>query len=162
MRAPFRRRRPVSSGAPRIWAPGCRDPVAIPARKPSMPDDPIDATRLGLRLAALASALDDLPKHAVRFARWRSRAAAGTQNEEPAAAGTQNEDRIAAAKQNRQWTTAGRRGGRSRFRRLSPLRPGPPPGSPSGKSRRSAHEVHEILARCHGLAFWVLQHRDTS
>lgn len=161
LRPPFRRR-PTPSGVPRIWAPGCRDPVAIPARKPPMPDDPIDAARLGLRLAALASALDDLPRHAVRFARWRNRAAAGTQNEDPAAAGTQNGVRAAAGTQNRQRTTASRRGGRSRFHRLSPLRPGPPPGSPSGKSRRSAHEVHEILARCHGLAFWVLQHRDTS
>jgi hypothetical protein len=37
------------------------------------PDDPIDAARLGLRLAALGRVLDDLPRHANRFARWRAR-----------------------------------------------------------------------------------------
>jgi hypothetical protein len=133
------RRRPKTSGVPRIWAPGCVDPAPIPVRKPSMPGDPVDATRLGLRLAALAAALDDLPKHAKRFARWRARVTA-----------------------RRNETSGDTASARLRFRRLSPLRPGRPPGSFSGNSRRPAHEVHEILDRAHGLAFFVLQHRDTS
>jgi hypothetical protein len=40
---------------------------------PPGPDDPIDATRLNLRLQALASALDDLPGQALRLARWTAR-----------------------------------------------------------------------------------------
>ena len=47
----------------------------VPHKLPPPPSrhDPIDATRLGLRLAALASALDDLPAQARRFARWKAR-----------------------------------------------------------------------------------------
>ena len=138
-RPPFARRRPKPSGVPRIWAPGCGDPIAVPARKPPAPDDPVDATRLGLRLAALASVLDDLPKHATRFARWRAR--------------------------NASERNAGHRdaaSARPRFRRRWPLRPGRPPGTLSGNGRRTAHAVHEILARTHGLAFFVLEHPDTS
>ena len=130
LRPPFRRR-PRPSGVPRIWAPGCGDPIAIPTPKPPMSGDPVDAMRLGLRLAALASALDDLPKQARRFAHWRYRVAAG------------------------------RRDRSVRFRRLSPLRPGPPPGL-SRVSRRPVHAVHEILARAHELAFFALAHPDTS
>jgi len=128
---PFARRRPAPSGVPRIWAPGCGDPVFVPVRRPPAPDDPVDAARLGLRLAALASVLDDLPKQARRFARWRARHAGGRDES-------------------------------ARPRRLWPLRPGRPPGSRSGNRRRPAHEVDEILSRSHGLAFWVLVHRDTS
>jgi hypothetical protein len=57
--------------APRICVPGATARHRLPP--PPMPDDPLDATRLGLRLRALAAALDDLPKHASRFARWRAR-----------------------------------------------------------------------------------------
>jgi hypothetical protein len=67
------RRRPVASGIPRISVPGMDAPFPVPVRRPLSPFDPIDAMRLALRLAALASALDDLPGHARRFARWRSR-----------------------------------------------------------------------------------------
>jgi hypothetical protein len=38
-----------------------------------LPGDPVDATRLVLRLQALTSAVNDLPRQARRFARWRSR-----------------------------------------------------------------------------------------
>jgi hypothetical protein len=47
------------------------DPHRLPP--PPGPDDPIDATRLNLRLQALALALDDLPGHALRLARWTAR-----------------------------------------------------------------------------------------
>jgi hypothetical protein len=131
LRPAFRRRRPKPSGVPRIWALGGRDPVPIPVRKPPLPGDPVDAARLDLRLAALASALDDLPKQARRFALWRAR-------------------------------NADRRKRGSRLRRLSPLRSGPPPGSLPRASRQPPHEVNEILDRAHGLAFFVLEHPDTS
>jgi hypothetical protein len=118
------RRRPVASGVPRISVPGYSAPFSLPP--PPSPDDPVNAARLGLRLTALATALDDLPAHARRFARWRARRDAQK--------------------------------GESRPRRLWPLRPGRPPGW----RRRPGHEVDDVLNNAHGLAFWALQHPDTS
>jgi hypothetical protein len=115
---------------PRISVPGFS--VPFPVRLPS-PDDPIDAARLALRLTALASALDDLPGQARRFARWRAR----------------RDEASALARQ-------GRRGGR--VRRLSPLRPGRPPGG----RQKPVHEIHDVLNIVHGLAFWALRSPDTS
>jgi len=73
LRRPFRRRQPVPSAVPRISAPGFSEPDRSRDRRPPMPDDPVDATRLGLRLAALGRALDDLPAQARRFTRWLAR-----------------------------------------------------------------------------------------
>jgi hypothetical protein len=70
---PLRAHRPAPTGIPRISVPGFSVPFPIAPRQPLSPDDPVSATRLGLRLAALTSALDDMPRHALRFARWRSR-----------------------------------------------------------------------------------------
>ncbi|MGB8818369.1 MAG: hypothetical protein WCC66_10665 [Rhizobiaceae bacterium] len=42
--------------------------------------------------------------------------------------------------------------------RLSPIRPGPPPG----KRHRSRHEVDDVLRECHGLALDLLNAADTS
>ena len=67
--------RPAPAGVPRISFPGFCRPFAIPPR-PS-PDDPVDARPLALRLAALGDVLDDLPRHARRFARWQVRRKAG-------------------------------------------------------------------------------------
>lgn len=93
--------RPVytpAHAAPRISVPGYTDRHRLPP--PPSPDDPLDATRLGLRLRAVGAVLDDLPAAAMRFARWRARAAAP-----------------------RTATQAARRP-----RRLSPLKLGRPPG----------------------------------
>jgi hypothetical protein len=149
VRDPLRRRRPKSSGVPRIRGFDGRDPVAVPARRAPLPDDPIDATRLGLRLAAVGRVLDDLPKHAKRFARWRSRVAAAAQEERRDALGEQDQ------------RAAGKRPG-GRFRRRWPLKPGLPPGARRPGSRRKPHEIDEILSNTHGLAFFVLAHPDTS
>jgi hypothetical protein len=54
--------------------PGFTQPARLPPRSP---EGSVGAERLGLRLAALANALDDLPGQALRFARWRARRAAG-------------------------------------------------------------------------------------
>ncbi len=131
---PLRPRRSGSShrpagGVPRISLPGLTEPFRLQPRSPE-----VDATRLVWRLEALARALDDLPGHARRFARWRARVAvpSGGGNCEP---------------QNSQ-----------RFRRVWPLKPGHPPGW----RRRRSHEVHEILDVVHGLAFWALEAPDTS
>ena len=47
---------------------------AVPHRLPlpPTPHDRLDATRLVLRLRALAEALDDLPRQARRFLRWQA------------------------------------------------------------------------------------------
>jgi len=64
MQQPFLRRRPVQAGVPRISVPGFSAP--FPVAPPLSPHDPVDAARLGRRLAALALALDDLPGQALR------------------------------------------------------------------------------------------------
>jgi len=99
MTRPFRSAAPVRpASVPRVWAPGMTAPrFQLPT--PPAPDDPLDATRLRLRLDALGRALDDLPRQALRFARWQAR-------------------RLAALAQGAIDT---------RFRR--PLRPGRPPGA---------------------------------
>jgi hypothetical protein len=129
-----------ASGFPRISIPGLTQPCPVP-RAPSS-DDPIDAARLTLRLGALGRALDDLPREARRFARWRAaRDAAGAQ------------------KGNSRHT--------GRFRRIWPLRPGRPPGGrlsrydPDAPRRKNIRDVDEILAHAHALARVALS-PDTS
>lgn len=68
-----RYRHPPSRATPRISVLGFNRPSPVVARQPISPDDPVDAARLKLRLAALARVLDDLPCEARRFARWHSR-----------------------------------------------------------------------------------------
>lgn len=134
LRTPFRRPPPSRPAAvPRIWALG-GDRLPIPVRRLPLSDDPVNATRLGLRLQALGRVLENLPAQARRFARWRAR--------------LDGMDR--------------KQSGPRRFRRLWPLKPGLPPGVHRPSSRRSAHEIHGILRDLHGLAFWALEKPDTS
>ncbi|MEO4000940.1 hypothetical protein [Mesorhizobium sp. CAU 1732] len=119
-----RRRFVPAHAAPRICVPGATARHRLPP--PPAPDDPLDATRLNLRLRALAAALDDLPKHAHRFARWRARQSRSTAHNGP--------------------------------RRLSPLKPGRPPGY----RLRPTHEIHGILADLHHFAREALDPPDTS
>jgi hypothetical protein len=58
---------------PRITCIGLSEPAPIPQLWIPSPDDEIDAARLGLRLAALKRALDDIDGHAMRLARWKAR-----------------------------------------------------------------------------------------
>jgi hypothetical protein len=154
LKRPFRGFRPIMPDrvAPRILFPGVSEPSCFPAR-PS-PDDPVDAERLGQRLAALAEALDDLPAHARRFARWKAR--------NDAALARDRQARDAGVAQNRQGD------GAIRFRRLSPLRRGRPPGGrlsrydPSANHPRRIREIDEILAHAHALALYALEFPDTS
>jgi hypothetical protein len=69
----FQPRRPVQTSIPRISFPGYAPPSPIKLRRPPAPGDQLDATRITLRLAALGSALADLPGQARRFARWKAR-----------------------------------------------------------------------------------------
>jgi hypothetical protein len=84
-----------------------------------LPDEPVDATTLFTRLRALRHALNDLPKQARRLARWQARRDILLRSKRP-----------------------------FRPMRLSPIRPGPPPG----RRLRSIHEVDDVLRECHGLA----------
>jgi hypothetical protein len=151
LRRPFRNRRRYvpAHAAPRILFPGITEPFSLPP--PPSPDDPINAARLSLRLAALAAVLDDLPGHARRFARWKARGAD--------AAGAQKLETRAAA-------LAEKKPGR--IRRIWPLRPGRPPGGrlsrydPSATHPRKIREVDEILAHAHALAVYALEAPDTS
>lgn len=130
----FHRRYVPPHAAPRISVPGFSVPSSLPP--PPSPDDPVSAARLGQRLAALASALDDLPGQAKRFARWKARLNAAHAS--------------------------------GRFRRISPLRPGRPPGGrlsrfdPTAVRPRNIREVDEILAHAHALALYALERPDTS
>ncbi|MEQ1954598.1 hypothetical protein [Mesorhizobium sp. CN2-181] len=134
-------RRPVPAhAAPRILGLDFRATYR-PLPPPPSPNDPIDAARLGQRLAALGAALDDLPGQAQRFARWQAR-------------------RDAAIAQGSS--------GASRLRRLTPLRRGRPPGGrlshydPAATLPRKIREVDEILAHAHALAVYALDCHDTT
>ncbi|MEQ1950977.1 hypothetical protein [Mesorhizobium sp. CN2-181] len=131
-------RRPVPAhAAPRILGLDF-NATYRPLPPPPSPDDPINAARLGQRLAALTAALEDLPGQAKRFARWKAR-------------------RDAAIAR-----------GPVSGRRLSPLRRGRPPGGrlsrydPSATNPRNIREVDEILAHAHALAVYALEAPDTS
>lgn len=78
----FIQRRHCSSSTPRLssfdsapFGSPARPSLAARGRRDS--SGRIDATRLGQRLDALRRALDNLPKQALRFARWKARRAAG-------------------------------------------------------------------------------------
>ena len=151
LRNPFPRRRPCkrSSVVPRCLH-DLTERRAIPVRRPPSPNDAIDATSLGHRLAALASALDDMPAQAQRFARWQARR-------------DRFRDRMSAQ-------PSGRASGPVRFRRIWPLRPGRPPGgrlsefAPGARRLSRIREVDEVLAHAHALACYAMEQRrpDTS
>ena len=58
---------------PRISVPGLFDPVFPQAIPVPNRDDPIDTTSLLRRIRSLKDALDNLPRHAKRLARWKAR-----------------------------------------------------------------------------------------
>jgi hypothetical protein len=124
------RRRPARICVPRIAFPGVT--ALSPIRLPPMPMDPIDTTPLARRLAALGRALDDLPRQALRFARWQARKTRSASLQQLPGAG-------------------------ARIRRVWPLRPGRP-----ARGCRPAHAVHAVLTDIHGLALWALEPADTS
>ncbi|MEP9387866.1 hypothetical protein [Mesorhizobium sp. KR9-304] len=132
-----RRWRPAA-GVPRISISGVTVRAAVPAWRPPQPDDPLDAGRLGLRLSALARALDDLPGLARRFQCWQAR----------------RDRALAAGRSHRVTPLRGRPPG-GRLWRYDPDAWG---------GRRNIRDVDEILAHAHALAHHALRHRgpDTS
>lgn len=158
LKRPFRVRRHYvpAHAAPRIRSLGFESPFQPrppPWPKPPSPDDPMNAARIGQRLAALAAALDDLPGQARRFARWQARNNAALER---------NRQTYAAAK------AEGRRGAVTLpFRRFSPLRVGRPPGGrlwrydPDARRKKRTRDIDAILAHCHSLAQYALAERRT-
>jgi hypothetical protein len=130
-----RRRWQPAAGTPRISMAGVTERLAIPVWRPPLPDDPLDAGRLGRRLAALSSALDDLPGQAKRFARWKAR-----------------RDRALGVGRIHRVTPL--RGGRPPGGRLARYDPDAP-------RRQGIRDVDEILAHAHALARHALR-PDTS
>ena len=125
-----RRRWQPATGMPSISMAGVAERLAVPAWRPPLPDDPLDAGRLGRRLTALASALDDLPGQARRFARWKAR-----------------RDRALGAGRIHRVTPL--RGGRPPGGRLARYDPDAP-------RRKNIRDVDEILAHAHALAHHAL------
>jgi hypothetical protein len=112
--------------------------------------DAFAAVTLCKRLLAMKAALDDLPRQAIRFARWQAR-----------------RDRAL----DRQEDDTGRPdhpGHLRRLRRFAALRHGHPPGyRPRLRPPRSAHDeerhhLNDLLADCHDLALRALAHDDSS
>ncbi|WP_442580878.1 hypothetical protein ACSBOB_02415 [Mesorhizobium sp. ASY16-5R] len=124
-----------------------------PLPPPPSPHDLVSAERIALRLQALASALDDLPGQARRFARWRARSDAALARERKigGAVAQDQRPRDAAAKTRQAGKPA-------RFQRIWPLKPGRPPGW----RPKSSHEVQDVLEVVHGLAQWALEKPNTS
>jgi hypothetical protein len=109
------------------------------------PDEEVDARHLCRRIQSLKAALDDLPGQARRLARWRARrdflASRSLQGgSAPASAG----QRLAAYDKE----GAKLKGASNRYKRLSVMRPGWPPGY----RRRPVHAVDDILRDLHSLA----------
>jgi hypothetical protein len=136
----IRRRWRPPAGVPRISIPGVTPRAAVPVWRPPLPNDPLDAGRLGRRLSALVRALNDLPGEARRFLRWRAR-----------------RDRAFAAGRAHRVTPL--RGGRPPGGRLSRY-------DPDARRRANIRDVDEILAHAHALADYALanwtQPPDTS
>ena len=103
---------------------------ALPVWRPPLPDDPLDAGRLGRRLDALSRVLDDLPGLAKRFARWQAR-------------------RDFALAEGRAHRVSPLRGGRPPGGRLARY-------DPETRRRRRTRDVDEILAHAHALAHHAL------
>jgi hypothetical protein len=158
-----------------------RRPATPPPPPPTTPDDPLDATRVHLRLDAIARALDDLPRQAQRFARWKARRDARLVAEKEgnrAEGGANGRDgaglsweelgvtpeALALCSRSRspgrrtQPNTIAHSKKRRRFTRIELMRPGHPPGW----RKRPTHEIHGILNDLHGLAVWARDGADTS
>jgi hypothetical protein len=133
----LRRRTVPPHAAPRILSLDGQAPHRLPP-KPA-PGDAVDATRLLRRLAALGAALDDLPGQARRFVRWQARRARDLARERAKA--------LAGLKLPLRW------------RGLSPLRFGRPPGL---RVRAAAEACQTILRDLEWFAGHALAPPDTS
>jgi hypothetical protein len=105
------------------------------------PDKTFCATQIGQRLNALIRALDNLPAQARRLARWQAKRDAALHS------------LMLRCERSEPRSTHG-----WRPRRMSPMRPGLPPGW----RERKIHEIDDVLHECHGLANDLLNAPDSS
>ncbi|MDR7032494.1 hypothetical protein [Mesorhizobium sp. BE184] len=140
----FHRRRYAQIACPpRASDPG-RWRRPLPVRLEPTPYDRLPDQRLMRRVCALAAALDDLPKQARRFARWRAL----------------RDYRLTLPLAGRVPPQA-RGGPRERFSGLYPLRVGRPPGAPPlSLPRHRWSAAQGVVLETHGLAWRALP--DTS
>ena len=136
-----------------------RPELAVPPipQSPSA-DDPLDASRLRLRLEAIGRVLDDLPAQAQRMARWQARRDARLAAERAESASGSPHLEGSPTPSAHVATRGTSAQPRRRYPRFSPMRPGTPPGW----RKKPDHEVHQVLNDLHGLAFWVREQPDTS
>jgi hypothetical protein len=113
------------------------EPPPPPSPPAPSPDDPLDATSIHRRLDALRRALDDLPGQALRMARWQARRDGRSAREREGNRATPYAENASQPKR--------------RFQRISPMRPGRPPGW----RKKQNHYVYEVLNELHGLAVWA-------
>ena len=106
---------------------------------------PVKASDIGQRLNALMSALNNIPYQARRLARWQAKRDAALQSLR-----LKRDPGLDPEKSRcmQDW----------RPRRMSPMRPGLPPGW----RQRRIHEIDTVLKECHGLALDLLNAPDTS
>ena len=140
---------------PRI---GFFQPPRAPDPPPPSADDPLDAGRLHRRLEAIGRVLDDLPRQAKRFARWQARVGVRERlNRDDLLHPTPAQRADPPHRGEGNYAAAGAQS-KGRIQRLSPMRPGRPPGW----RRRHDHPVYEVLNELHGLAVWARERPDTS
>ena len=144
--------------------------AAAPDPPPPSPDDLLDAGRLHRRLEAIGRVLDDLPRQAKRLARWQARVDVRERegrddplHPTPALRADLPGRATGLARPPDPHRGEGNHGAagaqtKDRFQRLSPLRPGRPPGW----RRRPTHAVDAVLEELHGLAVWARERPDTS
>lgn len=136
----FGRARPSRLAVPRISMPGVTAPFAIAPRHSPQPDDPINAARMLARLDALQRVLQNPDPLAARMARWQARRQLRVNRKDQ-----KNAPRL------------------FRPQRVSPLRPGRPPGHfPASRRAADRHEVHDVLDHAQDLALYALSRPDTS
>ena len=136
----FGRARPSRHGVPRISLPGVSAPFMIAPRHVAQPDDLIDATRLKARLDALQRVLRNPEPLALRMARWQAKL------------------RFQLNAIHAQEASH-----RRRSQRISPLRPGHPPGHfPASRRLADRHRVHDLLEHAQELALFAMTRPDTS
>lgn len=142
------------TAVPRILGQFGPDHRAVSVPPPPTPHDLLPAEPLRLRLDALAHALEDLPREALRFARWRARQALQRAEAEalrasPERVGGSSTDRLEKKLlANRGIAVPERRPFRERW----PLRFGRPPGALGC----AGHELHAVLSHAEALARWAL------
>ncbi len=124
---------------------------------PPSPDDLLDAGRLHRRLEAIGRVLDDLPRQAKRLARWQARLDVRKMEGRDGDLLHPTPALRADPSHRGEYGAAGGQT-KGRFQRLSPMRPGRPPGW----RRLPAHAVDEVLNELHGLAVWARAQPDTS